>query len=176
VPVTVIVTRLVKPGREEDFEVWQDKIIQEASRLEGHLGASVIRPKDHENPEYVIIFKFDRYSNLRRWLCSEIRQRLLEESKSFAPDESKLQIVSGLESWFTLPEHTLQTPKKYKMALITTLVVFVLVNVINLLASPLLSSLPSLVQSVILTPVVCTIMTYWVMPAITQLFARWLYP
>jgi uncharacterized protein len=176
VPVTVVVTRVVTPGHESDFELWQEKIIQESSKLAGHLGVSVIRPKDPSNPEYVTIFKFDHYSNLKRWLDSEVRHKLLAESRAFAPDDPKLQILTGLESWFTLPGQSAQGPPKHKMVALTAVAIFVLVNAVNFVASPLVGELPKLAQSAILTPIVCAIMTYWAMPSVTRLFARWLYP
>ena len=176
VPVTVVVTRVVKPGYEADFEVWQEKISHESAKLEGHLGVSVIRPKDPSNPEYVTIFKFDHYSNLKRWLDSDIRKQLLAESRSFAPEDPKVQILSGLESWFTIPGSVAQALQKPKMVVLTSVAIFVIVNGLNFLAAPLVGGLPKLVQSVILTPIVCTLMTYWAMPSMTRLFARWLYP
>jgi uncharacterized protein len=176
VPVTVVVTRLVTPGHESEFELWQEKIIQESSKLAGHLGVTVIRPKDTAHPEYVTIFKFDHYSNLKRWLDSEVRRRLLAESRAFAPDDPKLQILTGLESWFTLPDQVTQAPQKHKMVVLTTLTIFLLVNTVNLIVGPLVSPLPKLAQSLLLTGLVCTLMTYWAMPNITRLFARWLYP
>jgi uncharacterized protein len=176
VPVTVVVTRVVKPGHEAEFEQWQEKIIQESAKLEGHLGVNVIRPKDPANPEYVTIFKFDHYSNLKRWLDSEVRRRLLAESRAFAPEDPKVQILTGLESWFTMPGSAAQAPQKHKMVVLTTVAIFVIVNGLNFLTAPLVGGLPKLVQSVILTPIVCALMTYWAMPNMTRLFARWLYP
>lgn len=176
VPVTVVVTRVVKPGHEKDFELWQEKIIQETAKVEGYLGVSVIRPKDPKHPEYVTIFTFDQYSNLKRWFDSEIRKRLLAESRSFAPDDPKMQILTGLESWFTLPGHAMQAPENYKMVLVTTVIVYVLVNSISFVTSPLIGTLPLFGQTAFTTPITCAIMTYWAMPKVTRLLRRWLYP
>jgi antibiotic biosynthesis monooxygenase (ABM) superfamily enzyme len=175
VPVTVVVTRHVPPGREPDFEVWQEKMIDAVSRLEGHLGVSVIRPSDKKNPEYVTIFKFDHYSNLKKWLQSEVRLKLIEESKRFAPEDPKLQILTGLESWFTLPGQPM-APEKYKMVVLTTIAIFVLVNVLGYLSEPFVAGLSGLARSAVLTPITCAIMTYWAMPSMTRVFAKWLYP
>jgi antibiotic biosynthesis monooxygenase (ABM) superfamily enzyme len=175
VPVTVVVTRMVPPGKEPDFEVWQEKMIDAASKLEGHLGVSVIRPVDKAQPEYVTIFKFDHYSNLKKWLQSDVRLQLLEESKAFAPEDPKVQILTGLESWFTMPGQP-RAPQKYKMVALTSVAIFLLVNGVGFVAGPLVEGLSGLARSAVLTPVTCFIMTYWAMPSMTRLFAKWLYP
>ena len=98
------------------------------------------------------------------------------QSRAFAPEDPKVQILTGLESWFTMPGSAAQAPQKHKMVVLTTVAIFVIVNGLNFLTAPLVGGLPKLVQSVILTPIVCALMTYWAMPNMTRLFARWLYP
>src|SRR3712207_5970408 len=66
-PVTVTVTRRVKPGREAAFEAWLHGVIQAATAFPGHRGANVFRPADPEHPEYVLVFQFARQADLDRW-------------------------------------------------------------------------------------------------------------
>ncbi len=176
VPVTVVVTRHVKPGRERDFEVWLDKMVNDAAALEGHLGTTVIRPKDKLNPEYVTILKFDHYSHLKRWMDSDVRKRMLAEAAQFGADDPSVQILTGLESWFTLPGHPApMPPPRYKVVIMTTAVLFTLVNGVAYAASPFVSGLHPLVRSALLTPLIVVLMTYLVMPNLTRLFYHWLY-
>jgi antibiotic biosynthesis monooxygenase (ABM) superfamily enzyme len=74
-PVTVEVLQQVKPGFEAEFEQVLHDLIQVAEVFEGHLGVNIFRPSDSSHPEYRIVFKFDRMSNLRRWEASSDRQR-----------------------------------------------------------------------------------------------------
>jgi antibiotic biosynthesis monooxygenase (ABM) superfamily enzyme len=176
VPVTVVVTRHIKPGREREFEAWLDTIINEAAKLEGHLGATVIRPKDKRNPEYVTILKFDHYSNLKRWMGSAVRERMLREAKEFATDDPDIQILTGLESWFTLPgSQTPLSPPRHKIVILTTAALFMLVNGMAYAASPVMGGLHPLLRSALLTPLICILMTYLVMPNLTRLFSHWLF-
>gem|GEM_PF-1658035 len=52
-----------------------------AHSFEGHEGINIIRPHDHDHPEYVVILRFDRYKNLRTWLESDVRKCWLEQAK-----------------------------------------------------------------------------------------------
>ena len=67
-------------------------------------------------------------------------------------------------------------PPRYKMATLTWVAIFPLVNIINLLLESTLNSLPPLLRSLIITAILVPLMTYVVMPRITRLFAWWLYP
>ena len=88
-----------------------------------------------------------------------------------------IQTLTGLETWFSIPSKSLKAaPQKYKMALVTWLGVFVTLAVVSRLLAPILSNLPILLNQLITTGIVVTLLTYLIMPRLTQLFKRWLYP
>jgi uncharacterized protein len=91
--------------------------------------------------------------------------------------EEDVRVLTGLETWFTLPSKPGQpSPPRYKMAVVTWLAVFPLITLIFALFGPLLSQLPTLLRTLILTMVMVTLMTYVIMPRLTRLFSFWLYP
>jgi antibiotic biosynthesis monooxygenase (ABM) superfamily enzyme len=67
-------------------------------------------------------------------------------------------------------------PPRYKMALVTWLGVFFTISILNRLLIPLLSGLPALLKSLIITGLTVILLTYLIMPRLTQLFRKWLYP
>jgi uncharacterized protein len=175
-PVTVDVLQQVKPGCEDEFEQVLSNLIVAAEAFEGYLGVNIFRPTDRCHPEYRIVFKFDHLSNLTRWEDSPIRQQLLERTKHLTVG-SKYQRLTGLETWFTLPsQRAIAPPPRYKMVFITWLVIFPLVNIIPPFLSHLLSPLPPLLRGAMGALFMVLLMTYVVMPRMTKLFARWLYP
>src|ERR1700690_2633850 len=99
-PVTVVVTRRVKPGCEAAFEEWLEGIGNEAARVPGLIGRRITPPADHENPEYVIVFKFDSYEHLRAWTESPLRKTWLDAVRPLCVDEFKETVLTGLETWF----------------------------------------------------------------------------
>lgn len=175
-PVTIIAVHQVKPGKEKAFEATMSGLIKAAMTFEGHLGANVIRPTDSSDRKYHIIFKFDRIGNLHRWENSKIRHAWLMRLAELTQESLPYQILTGLETWFTLPRASGCSPPRYKMALITWLAIFPLIVGINILFGSVLNALPLLLRSLILTVVLVFLMTYVVMPRMTRLFARWLYP
>ena len=178
-PVTVVVSRRVKPGCKEAFEKFISGIAAAAMTFEGHLGTNIFRPSSPEDNEYQIIFKFDRSSNLRIWEESECRRQWLARAESLRLEPPNIRVITGLETWFTLPSpKPIIPPPRYKMAAITFLAIFPLIQLMNRLLMPLLEllPLPLLLRSLIITAIIVLMMTYIVMPRMTKLFSKWLYP
>ena len=67
-------------------------------------------------------------------------------------------------------------PPRYKMVVVTWLAVYPMITLILVLFWPLLSLLPMLLRTLVLTAVMVTLMTYVIMPRMTRLFSSWLYP
>jgi antibiotic biosynthesis monooxygenase (ABM) superfamily enzyme len=173
--VTVVVAQQVKPGYEAEFETWVRDITRVARTYIGHLGTNVIRPQPGVRLEYLIIFRFDCYDNLKVWMASRDREYWLTQAQPFVQTNSHIQVLSGLEAWFSLPNQPLKTPPRYKTALLTWGAVYVLINILNIFLTPVLHSLPSLLVSLIISGVMVGLLTYVVMPRVTRLFSRWLY-
>ena len=166
----------MKPGREQEFEEWTSGILSAANEFPGYLGSEVLRPSDPEDREYKIVFRFDHASNLRAWENSEERRSWLRKSRPLLHEEEKVHVLTGLETWFTLPSKAGEPPPpRYKMAVVTWLAVFPVVSVIFSLFGQWLNLLPTLLRTLIFTAVMVTLMTY-VMPRMTRLFSFWLYP
>ncbi len=177
-PVTAVASRRVKPGREREFEEWVSGILTAANDFPGYLGSEVLRPSDGaEDDEYRIVFRFDHASNLHAWENSDERQRWLRKSRPLLHEEEKVHVLTGLETWFTLPSKPGEpAPPRYKMAIVTWLAVFPVVAIIFSLFGHWLNLLPTLVRTLVFTAVMVTLMTYVIMPRITRLFSFWLYP
>jgi uncharacterized protein len=171
-PVTIDVIKQVKQGCESDFESVLADLIAAAEGFDGHLGATVF----HAGSEYRIVFKFNHLTNLQAWKASPIRRKLLERAKRLTIGEGKFQVITGLETWFTLTtQKAVIPPPRYKMLIITCLAAFPTVNAVNWLIQSL-PSMPPLLRTLASTISLLSLMTYVIMPRMTKLFAGWLYP
>ncbi|MGA7932618.1 MAG: antibiotic biosynthesis monooxygenase [Kovacikia sp.] len=177
IPVTVSIARRVKPGKEAEFEAFLAGVNAACMKYEGHLGANIFRPANAASSEYRIIFKFDSLTNLRRWEESEERQQWFAQAEPLTQSPPQIQVLTGLETWFTLPgQSTMTPPPRYKMAVVSWLAVFPLITLISTLLQDALSPLPIAFRTLTVTAIAIPSMTYVIMPRMTQLFAGWLYP
>jgi uncharacterized protein len=176
-PVTTTVTRRVKPGHEALYEQFLTGIITAASEFPGHLGVEVFRPESAGAGEYRTVYRFDTAEHLRRWLDSEEHAAWLERAEPHVIGPIRTSFVTGLESWFTLPGSPgMPPPPPYKMALITWITIFPLITVVIVVLGPLIKDLAVVPRLAITTAITVPLMTWVVMPRVTRLLRRWLYP
>jgi hypothetical protein len=181
-PVTVIVTRRAKKGKINEFEEWMDGIVHEAMKFEGQMGVNIIRPADPSNPEYVVIFRFNTYENLRKWEMSEARKEWIDRSNEVAEGEPIVVKQTGLEFWFTpRPSNpgidgskASAPPPRYKMAIVVIGIIFVLVSILLPQIRQLTIGLPVLLSTFAGVVTMVLLMTYVIMPSITKLLGPWL--
>jgi antibiotic biosynthesis monooxygenase (ABM) superfamily enzyme len=181
-PVTLVISEVVEPSQVSAYEAWTKGINRDASQVDGFLGVEVIRPRDHEHPEYVVIVKFETYEHLRSWLISPIYRDWMDRSYGLIAARSQQQLPSGLEMWFTLPRERsglrspLPSPPYYKQVVLGVLGVYPLILLANRLLGPLLAGLPSLLGLFISVIFVSALLTYPVMPWLSKKLEFWLYP
>jgi len=175
--VTVCIRWKIKPDREREFEDWLVGVGRAAAQFPGHQGLTVLRPAGAGSPEYVYIFRFDTYPHLQRWEESPERQAWVARARELTEGEARKQVVTGLEYWFALPELPAgPPPARAKMAFVTLLAIYPLSLALPALLAPALTPLPALLRSLIVSVLLILLMTYVVMPGMTRVFARWLYP
>jgi len=175
-PVTVSVSRQVIPGQEATYESWLRQISTVASGFPGHMGVNFIRPDGAQQKEYVSIFRFDTYRNLAGWENSQERHEMMDQLQGVVAGEAQVQKATGLEFWFNLPEVPVtKAPSPHKMALVLTVVVYILVFIINILFGSWLVELPLYARVAIVVAGQVLLMTYLIMPAVTRLLQSWLF-
>jgi uncharacterized protein len=176
-PVTATVTRRVKPGHEPAYEEFLAGINGAAKAFPGYLGEEVFRPAGGAGGEYRIIYRFDSPAHLRAWLDSGERAAWLARAEPHVAGPMRTEFLTGLESWFTLPTQPgAPPPPPYKMAILTWATIFPLITLVVVASAPLIGGLPLVPRLAVTTLVTVSLMTWVVMPRVTWLLRRWLYP
>ena len=176
-PVTTTVTSRVKPGHEPFYEQFLEGIIAAATRFPGHLGVEVFRPHNPSSDDYRIVYRFDTREHLQAWLDSDEHAAWLQRAEPHAVGPMRRQFVTGLETWFTLPDRPgTPPPPPYKMAVLTWVTIFPLITLVVVVLEPLLETLALVPRLGVTTAVTVPIMTWIVMPRVTRLLRGWLYP
>jgi hypothetical protein len=137
----------------------------------------VIKSTIGDHLEYTHVIHFDDEAHLRRWEHSPERHAWLSRMSSMAVHTTPLQVLTGLETWFTLSaDKPIVPPPRYKMAMVTWLAIFPLITLVSYVTAPIFVDVPIVVRVLVMTVLVVPLMTYVVMPRMTLLFRRWLYP
>jgi len=176
-PVTVVVTRRVRPGREAAYETWLARLVEGARELPGYLGTTIHPPAKAGPREYTSVFRFASVAALRAFEASELRRRALAEVIELVEADARWRELTGLELWFTPPPGTIvPQPSRLRMAMVMIVVVFSLVLSIGRLVAAVLTTAPMPVRLLVTITIEVFLMTYLVMPRLTRWLARWIYP
>lgn len=175
-PVTVVVTRRVRAGREADYEQWLAKLTASARDLPGYLGTTIQRPGAAQPREYTSVFRFADVAALRAFEASDLRRRALLEVTELVEADATWRELTGLELWFTPPPGTpVPQPDRLRMCAVLILVVFGLVLTIGKGVGLVLSTAPMPARLFVTIAIEVFLMTYVVMPHLTRWLARWIY-
>ncbi|PZS32309.1 MAG: antibiotic biosynthesis monooxygenase [Pseudonocardiales bacterium] len=176
-PVTVVLTRRVKPGSEQAFEAVLHRIADQAVRFPGHEGVTILRPEPDGRTAYVLVLHFRSKLELQAWTTSSVRATLLAEADAYSDDMLETQQSAGLEGWFRLPGAELvRPPPRFKMAITSWIGIVPLLVPVSLWVAPHLTSLPLALRPVPAALVITFAMTYLIMPILTRALRAWLWP
>ena len=93
-PITVIISRRVKPEMVKEFESLTSEMTERASRFPGYLGTTLFKPSSSIDPEYRIMFKFQDMNSLQEWEGSSQRAEILEKIEDLLITTSEREQVS----------------------------------------------------------------------------------
>ena len=175
-PVTVSVSRRVRPGQEAAYEDWLHGVVEAASVFPGHQGVNILRPSNQTGGRYVLIYRFDSWAHAQDWEESDIRNDWVARLDGLIEGEAERKRVTGLEVWFDLPQVPAAAhAPRWKMALVLIGVVFALVYPLQLIVLPLVPGWPHWLKTLTIAVIQVLLMTYLVMPRVTALLKPWLF-
>lgn len=174
-PVTAVVRRRVRPGRESAYEDAVRDLQAGAHTLPGYLGAHVQRPSP--GGEYVSVVRFASLANLDAFERSDLHAAFVRDVAPYVLADAVWDRTTGLEVWFAPPPGTVVAqPSRFRMALLLIAVVFVLVLSIGSVVGAVLGDWPYPARLFVTLTIEVLLMTYVVMPPLTRALARWIYP
>ena len=170
--VTEVISRNVAPGHGKDYNDWLDRFMISEKQFPGYLGTTIIAPGGNASSVRYVINRFADQASLDAWEKSEVALSLIEEVNKY----STLLKVTGLETWFNLPNlETIEAPPKWKMAIVSFIAAYSISLVAHYILSIYLGQRPLLTE-ILMTIILVIGLTYFAMPLLSRLLRRWLYP
>lgn len=175
--ITIVELRPKEPLEGEALDSIHD-MIQAASQFNGFQVADVYKKVIAGTAtEYAVILRFDSYGNLSLWNNSQERKDLIASTKHLYDEVKPEMALTGLDFWFVDRHTAVEPPAKWKMMLITVIIIFVLLKVLMPFLGGLLEylGLPEFLNTLLSITVMVALMSYLLMPAINRLLHRWLF-
>jgi uncharacterized protein len=174
-PVAMVFTHRVANDRVEDYLAWRRKAIEAQAHYPGYLATEFFKPHGTFQNEWVDIVRYDNVDDLNHWMESRERQALLKELDPIV-ESMHAHRVTGLEGWFALnrgPGATVSVPPSWKQMLAVLFALYPTVMVLNFL-NPLWHNFSFPVQMLIGNILSCILLTWLVMPRVSQFLNFWL--
>jgi uncharacterized protein len=174
-PVSTQVSRTVPLAKVAEFESLLHEVIAAARGFDGHLGVDILRPDG--GGTYHIIFRYRGPAEHRAWMESDQRHQLVARIDELLDDATGAQVrtVDGWEGWFVSPGYAPPAPpRRWKMAAITLGTLYPIVLALSTVLRPLIHEWPLPVGLLLSLALTVSLMTWVVMPALTNRLGPWL--
>jgi antibiotic biosynthesis monooxygenase (ABM) superfamily enzyme len=99
-PVSAVISTRIKPGREDAYRRWEQRIAAAQARAPGFQGYRFEPPIPGVQEDWLAILRFDTEANLQAWLASPERHKLLAEAGDFTEDVHLRLARTGFDQWF----------------------------------------------------------------------------
>ena len=173
-PIHVAITRRIKPGCEQEFQIALKQFFARSLAESGvHGAAMLVPPPGSSSAEYGIIRSFASAAERDAFYASPL---YLDWKKRVAPlseGEPEARQLHGLEAFF---RDRGTAPPRWKMAMVTLLGVYPVSLLIGFILSPQLRKLPLAVNLFVVSALIVTCLTWIVMPHLTRWLKPWLRP
>jgi antibiotic biosynthesis monooxygenase (ABM) superfamily enzyme len=97
-------------------------------------------------------------------------ERQLQSISQIDTDQSATEILESRSQW------SRNGPRRYKLAVLTWGAAYAVITLILEVLGPTMASWPLEVRTLVLSLLMVASLTWLVMPAVTRVFRRWLYP
>jgi antibiotic biosynthesis monooxygenase (ABM) superfamily enzyme len=174
-PVTTIVKNKPKIGRERECLDWMLYTSSKAEQFSGFIDKEIYRSAEGEKL-FMTVFTFDSKENLEAWEKSTVRNSLVEQGREFVESFAVKNHFTGLELFLSGSSLGKPTPIRWKIFLLTVVVLFILFNSLVPAISAVLDLWPLYpqIKSLLTLTIVVGTMTFLVMPLLTRRLHSWL--
>jgi len=172
-PITVVVTRRVKPDCTAAFEAAVRDWVPKATALLGHLGVLMLQPP-LGGDEYGAVLRFRSADDWRAFQAWPVYLAWLDGLRPLLLTEPTVEECHGLEAWFRTPVgHA--PPPRWKMAVVTWVGVNLTAYAMTMTLKPLIDPWPFFFSFITFNAGVVAGLTWVVMPLLTRLFRPWIH-
>lgn len=175
-PVTAMIITRVRPGFENAFQTWNQRIQETQSKFPGYLGCQLQPPVKGFQEDWITLLRFDSAKHLDAWLRSPERARLVQQAEEYI-DRYRIRTVrTAFEGWFDFGDTGQAPPPSWKQALIVEAVLFPVVMLQLMFVSPLLAWMNIALLMLINTAMSVAVLTWPLIPSTSRVMRWWLTP
>jgi antibiotic biosynthesis monooxygenase (ABM) superfamily enzyme len=175
---SVVISHHILDGKQQEYEQWLNEIVPLTRHSKGFIDWQMIRPISGLTFVYTVIIRFDTIENLKNWIDSDDRKKLIEKAGPLFRKNDNYKIKSGLDFLFENENET-KVPVRWKQFLVTWSAIYPLSLVVPLVLLPFLRVLKipanHYSDGLLISASIVFLMVFIVMPNYTKLIRKWLF-
>jgi uncharacterized protein len=172
----VIITQ-IKPGSEDAYRAFADRIQKVQETFPGYLG-SFVQPPHHKESGWTTVLRFDSVRHLDAWMASPQRAALLKESEALIHGFDAQRVDTSFPGWVPASPVTGKPPSMWKTACLVLLTLFPVVMLELKYLNPVLhaAAVPPALATFAGNAISVLLTTWPLMPLAIRAFRAWLFP
>lgn len=175
---SVVITHHILDGKQQEYEKWLGEIVPLTRHSKGFIDHQIVRPIPGLTYIYTVIIRFDTIANLKKWMESDNRKKLIEKATPLFRKDDSYRIKSGLDFLFE-DENKTKVPVRWKQFLVTWSAIYPLSLLVPMLLLPLLRLLKipanHYSDGLLISGCIVFLMVFVIMPNYTRLIRKWLF-
>ena len=172
--VTAVISRNIKPGHEKDYDDWLRRYMILENKVPGYLGTTIIAPGGNTSSVRYIINRFSDKASMDAWERSSEALKLIDEASNCST--MHYTSATGLETWFSVPDlKAIVAPPRWKMAIVAFIGAYSISSIARYILGLYIGQSP-LLTNVLMNIILVLGLTYLMMPILSKILRRWLYP
>jgi antibiotic biosynthesis monooxygenase (ABM) superfamily enzyme len=169
----IIITQ-IKPGQEDAYRIFADKIQAAQQKFPGYLG-SFVQPPHQKETGWTTVLRFDSPEHMEDWLTSPERAALLTESEPLIIGFQAQRVDTSFPGWMPVNPVTGKPPNRWKTASLVLLTLFPVVMLEIKFLSPYTRLLNPSLGTFIGNAISVALTTAPLMPWAINLFSPWIF-
>lgn len=169
--VTAVSSFPVRLGEEARFRAHYQRLTSIVSRFDGFIRSELIPAVSEVQHESIVVFSFRSRATLDTWLRAKERNAILAEMRPLLTGDNTMNVVAGFGGWFNPPN---RSPKIWKQAALVLLALYPTSLLLSWLRGVALPGLSFAVAVLVVNIVGVSLLSWILMPPLTQRFNRWL--
>jgi antibiotic biosynthesis monooxygenase (ABM) superfamily enzyme len=166
-PAAFVISRVMRPGHEEAYGSWVDRVIAAAQVDGGFMSAVRL---DQAGSLHHLVLHFDERPSLERWWEGATYIALASEADAFSVGLD--QNDSGSVMGFDLPSEV--AAKKWKTALVTWLGVVPTLLIVSSVVAWALPDVPRVLQQIVSSVLLTSALTWLILPKVRGWSRFWM--